>query len=711
MSAYRSLKCVSSRGAALLIVLAFVVLLTGLVVAYFSRTTTDRHLAKADFEGTSADLLARSALDIVVADFRQEIANGATITSSNIVPQRSPIPAAGATPIIPNLIRRSVFGDAIAAPPAVPSRASDTNSTISSLNGRSVSFERWNSHYMVPKLNTGDDGSEPITGAPTFNPPNYWAPDWVVVTRNGPAVFASWNALLSNSISTNALYALGRYAFAVYDEGGLLDFNVAGYPYPSPSPAVTPPSLITNIGRKGAIGFADLTAMRITSGGSTPNPNTLTKMVAWRNYATVSSAGTFPNLSAPDPAASAFVTYSLDRTRDFRSVAPTTYNSRTDQAFVSRTELIELCGPTNASFNMLQFLGTFSRERNRPTSGSLTARWPLSRFDLFAATPPSDATAVQTYFGLRYVPAATGSPAVGEHWEYIGTSGSTRLSAIPAASATVDSDLPLLLQSTLGSASTGEILSIVASLIDQRDSNDETTWIEFGGAGPAQKAYGVDNNPVVDPSPSPSPAPRPSNVVVLNRGFRNVGELGYAYRNGSTSLDFRTAGSIDAPLLDLFTYNTAPIRSGIVSLNTKNSAVIAAVLRGALPTEASAAGISTAQATPAATSIVISTAGAPAVGRQDVARLAAAPTNAPFNTSGATAEETKEAVARALAEVSQTRTWTLMIDVIAQTGRYPTTAAALSNFVVEGEKRYWLHIAIDRFTGEVIDQQLEAVYE
>jgi hypothetical protein len=26
-------------------------------------------------------------------------------------------------------------------------------------------------------------------------------------------------------------------------------------------------------------------------------------------------------------------------------------------------------------------------------------------------------------------------------------------------------------------------------------------------------------------------------------------------------------------------------------------------------------------------------------------------------------------------------------------------------------KRYWLHVAIDRFTGEVIDQQLEAVDE
>jgi hypothetical protein len=74
-------------------------------------------------------------------------------------------------------------------------------------------------------------------------------------------------------------------------------------------------------------------------------------------------------------------------------------------------------------------------------------------------------------------------------------------------------------------------------------------------------------------------------------------------------------------------------------------------------------------------------------------------------------EEAKETVARALAEITQTRTWTLMIDVIAQSGRYPPTAGSLSDFVVEGEKRYWLHIAIDRFTGQVIDQQLEEVFE
>lgn len=74
-------------------------------------------------------------------------------------------------------------------------------------------------------------------------------------------------------------------------------------------------------------------------------------------------------------------------------------------------------------------------------------------------------------------------------------------------------------------------------------------------------------------------------------------------------------------------------------------------------------------------------------------------------------KEARECVVRALCDATQTRTWDLMIDLIAQSGRYPPTANGLADFVVEGEKRYWLHIAIDRFTGEVIDQQLEAVYE
>ena len=68
----------SNKAAALIIVLAFVVILTGLAVAYLSRATTDRQLAHTSFHDTDAELLARSALDIVIGDFKQEIKNGST---------------------------------------------------------------------------------------------------------------------------------------------------------------------------------------------------------------------------------------------------------------------------------------------------------------------------------------------------------------------------------------------------------------------------------------------------------------------------------------------------------------------------------------------------------------------------------------------------------------------------------------------------------
>ena len=52
----------ASKGAALIIVLAFVVLATALGLAYSSRTTTDRQFAQARSNDTTADLLVRSGL-------------------------------------------------------------------------------------------------------------------------------------------------------------------------------------------------------------------------------------------------------------------------------------------------------------------------------------------------------------------------------------------------------------------------------------------------------------------------------------------------------------------------------------------------------------------------------------------------------------------------------------------------------------------------
>src|SRR5437868_414602 len=184
-----------SSGAALLIVLAFVVLLTVLVVAYFSRTATDRQLAQSSFNVTSSDLLARSALDIVVNDFKQEITNNPTVSAANLQPQR-----AGDDATVPNLIRRSFSGDTTLT---IRSRASTVNSApVDPANPKrgEITFARWNSHYLIP------------TGS------NFTAPDWVLVTPQGP-----------NSAPAPGV-VIGRYAYAVYDEGGLIDINLGGFP-------------------------------------------------------------------------------------------------------------------------------------------------------------------------------------------------------------------------------------------------------------------------------------------------------------------------------------------------------------------------------------------------------------------------------------------------------------------------------------------------
>src|SRR5438067_6831218 len=127
----------SSKGAALVIILAFVVLLTGLALGYFSRTSTNRQLAQSSYNDTAVDVLARSALDIVVGDLKHEIINNPTVTTANIQPIRYPtIPTD-----IPNLIRYS-------SQSAPASRASTIGSSTTSANGRSVSTTRWNNHYL-----------------------------------------------------------------------------------------------------------------------------------------------------------------------------------------------------------------------------------------------------------------------------------------------------------------------------------------------------------------------------------------------------------------------------------------------------------------------------------------------------------------------------------------------------------------------------------
>jgi hypothetical protein len=1115
-----------TSGVALVIVLAFVVLLAGIIVAYLARTGTDRQLANGTFNETKADHLARSALDIVLGDLKQEIIDGSTPTTvgtftiytptsaANIVPQTSGTPSVA--PAIPNLIRRSVQPDAIASP-GVSSRASASNSASISLNGRSISVARWNKHYFIPKANTGNDQTDPVA--------SFTAPDWVLVTNNGPKPFTAWDNALRDRTSDK--FALGRYAYAIYDEGGLLDVNVAAYPSNT---------TITQYGRKGSLVFADLTAF---PGVNIPQPR-VDNIIGWRNYATAKPAGNFSsNFSFDATAAATYFGYILGNTTGFLKTSNAVSSGRTDQAFVSRQELIGFRSST-AGFtaNALQYLTHFSREaeanspqwspdapdsinpnfqtlrvtapfsRNDGTTAKigeplLKKRFLLQRLNWLTYKGPSasrtlsdaDVALLIANYGMSSTFLAQGTAAnIGTHfglawdsaneqWNYVGHSGGSSLAASIASlgglTGTREPDFFELLQAGIISGSIGDssasdpalpithqqskmlhLLTIGANLIAQARTDSYPTRIAFNNAGTTMEAIGsprlpylnslaacpvagtgttgginwflvpnlwdpfrdnwdlaetnVSNtltpgyprppvritvtgsvdfgtvvsspslksgsvpsgvtafstpvasinsslvlktgattgsafgrdglteasrlatsdfpasptsfttttspttagsawnsisrparpngtfpgmanfvvfrlslpgssipsstispaqNPVLilkpgfqmtmdyqspngiwypysylqgnnatntwissdlnlitifsqcglnstppstfptvltssaatawdlttlaqapmlgkaDPRsiryntqigvlnvPGAMPAPTPSagiidsiwpagyatpppmspgsnpasysqtigdngpaatnpynesistsasvRPIVMNRPFRSVGEMSYAFRDQPfKTIDFSSVNSPDAALLDLFSVNEyndpSGMRAGVISLNTRQTPAIAAVLAGTIRREDTprqlASGAPSPQPSPlavtnsnsASTSIASLTSTTPVVNKAALTTL----TSNETGLGPAVQKTQRESIGRALAEVTQTRTWNLMIDVIAQSGRYPPNATNLSQFVVEGEKRYWLHIAIDRFTGEVIDQQLEAVYE
>jgi hypothetical protein len=723
--------CTNERAVALVLVLAFVVLFTGLVVAYFSRTITERQVSNSNVNRGKADVLAKSCLDVIVGGLKQEIdagstkntAGGITIyapnSAANIVPIRSGVPSGTS---FANMVRRSVQPGDPSAAPGDPSQASAINSeTNPSLNGHFVSKARWNAHYLITKTNPGNDAADPDA--------NFISPDWIIVTRNGISVKADTDVTAMHD-PANADFALGRFAYVIYDEGGLLDVNVAGYPTDASG------ALGTNapVGTKGSLALADFTQIIPGLASIAEKQAAANKLIGWRNHATGNPGGSFPYFTfATTAGLNWYANFVSSNTTGFLKVSSNNSSGPTDQAFLSRQELIKLRRSANMNVNALQYMGTFSRELNNPTwSGTATQRvtstftrrdgstaqigeplfrrFPISELAWLGSngTTPGTAEAVKRDFGLVWN---------ADRWDYYGASGSSLAGAIPPISGDREPEFFQLLALAKPSATMQQILTIGACLIDQYDGtstdpNSITTRIDYAGLPTPPSttnsiAWGMEN---VTP-PTPIGAPTPRGALILNRSFSNVGEFGYANRDvtlpapapAPRTLDFYSAGSTDAAILDLFGASPVPKRAGTVNLNTRQDLVLRAIISFATATEPSTA-ISSIRRNSTSTGLIAATSANAATSRQDLARLAAQ--------SGITGgEEIQEVVARSLADTCQTRTWNLMIDVIAQSGRYPPTSTAISQFVVEGEKRYWLHIALDRFTGEIIDQQLEQVLE
>jgi hypothetical protein len=342
------------------IVLSFVVLLLMVVMAYFSKSLLDRQIAKSSAGSTLVQHFADGAVNAVIGDLRAEISDTNRSTSftnsvagsftntiyyptaaTNMVPALAGSTGANG---LENLVKRS--SSANPSYTGATNRAAASSSTNASANGRYISPARWNKPLLIQPTATND--FTPISSA------GFVAPDWIYVARNGSNPTA-WNANMCWS-ETNSSTVIGRYAYAIYDEGGLLDANVAGYPTAMANASAS---------YKSATALADLTQIGL-------NQTHINALVGWRNYATGNASGTFPSYSFPDNGTN-FSKAILSNTNGFLKTANTALNNnKSDRKFPDRQTLIEFlknADPANlsAGLNALRYLGTFSRSLEQPS--------------------------------------------------------------------------------------------------------------------------------------------------------------------------------------------------------------------------------------------------------------------------------------------------------------------------------------------------------
>jgi Tfp pilus assembly protein PilX len=366
-----------ARGFAIVLVLGVVVLLTVLILAFFSYSLLQRQIADSSANQLKADVFAQGAVDNIIGDLKQEIVDGSTstLTVTGTVTNTVYTPSSAAT-MIPyragsdsswtNLVKRSAFnvkfypsGNGYAQ--NGPNRAANCNSTQSSLNGRYYTPARWNDALLLPPTSSTD--FTPSTST-TFT-----APDWILVAQNGsnPTI---WNSnMVASPLQTTTV--TGRYAYCIYDEGGLLDVNVVGSPS-TPADSQAP--------YKTAEAYVDLTQLADSSGNPYLTTAQVDKLVNWRNAASLQQ-------TAPS-GQTAYGAYVLSNPTGFLKTANTSLTAGTttpvgqsDNMFTSRQQLINVFNnnlggglPGLPLLSALQYMTTFSRDISQPSFAPNTSR-------------------------------------------------------------------------------------------------------------------------------------------------------------------------------------------------------------------------------------------------------------------------------------------------------------------------------------------------
>ncbi|MEM9445280.1 MAG: hypothetical protein AAGA18_07980 [Verrucomicrobiota bacterium] len=216
-----------------------------------------------------------------------------------------------------------------------------------------------------------------------------------------------------------------------------------------------------------------------------------------------------------------------------------------------------------------------------------------------------------------------------------------------------------------------------------------------------------------------------SRPIVLNRPFTSIAEMSYACRD----LPWKTLNLLnheenpdsaqpaaDAALLELFSLNEASVRSDKVNLNKAPREVLKAIVANTdvapIEGEDPGATITENEAEQLVDEI------------EDYLGPKENPTNILTNSvdiaqmlqsfSSYTNRDLKvqrDALLSALSDIHNARTWHLLIDVITQSGSFTPASRNLKDFHVTGQKHLIVQVAIDRLTGEVIDQVIEQPVE
>ena len=228
--------------------------------------------------------------------------------------------------------------------------------------------------------------------------------------------------------------------------------------------------------------------------------------------------------------------------------------------------------------------------------------------------------------------------------------------------------------------------------------------------------------------------------VVLNHPFRSVAELAYAFRGTPwRDIDFLSAVSPDSGLLEVFCLYENPdeeklsaaellkrpaqVVAGRVNLNAAGPEVVTALISGTARDTGNY--ISSTDAKSMASLLVNSirttgTTSGPLLSKSElVSRPSGTSASATSLITTLSNKYTKaedrsimarrEAVTRALSDGTTMRAWNFTLDLLVQSGQLTPNATDLKQFQSSAERRYWIHFAVDRITGKLLEVQWEQV--